>query len=40
MIELRGKDGRLYARYDPLRQLLEVRKGAQVELIDLKALKP
>jgi hypothetical protein len=38
-IEVRGSDGRLYGRFCPEQQLLEVRKGRQVEVIDLKALK-
>lgn len=39
-VEVRGADGRLYGRYDPDRQLLEVRKGQQREIIDLKKLRP
>ena len=38
-LPVRGADGRLYGRFDPQRLLLEVRKGKQVEVIDLKALK-
>jgi len=37
-VEVRGSDGRLYGRFDPKRLLLEVRKGRQSEVIDLKRL--
>lgn len=37
-VEVRGQDGRLYARFDPVRLLLEVRKGLRIEVIDLKVL--
>lgn len=38
--EVRGSDGRLYGRYHPEQQLLEIRKGQQREVIDLKQIKP
>lgn len=37
-VEVRGSDGRLYGRFCPEQMLLEVRKGRQVEVIDLKRL--
>jgi hypothetical protein len=39
VVEVRGPDsGHLYGRLDPVRGLLEVRKGKQVEVIDLRRL--
>lgn len=36
-VEVRGPSGRLYALYDPARQLIEFKRGSQTETIDLTA---
>lgn len=36
LVELRGPSGRLYGRLDPIALIIEVKKGEQVEHIDLK----
>lgn len=35
LVEVRGASGRLYAMYDPQRGILEFKRGAQTEQIDL-----